>query len=125
MSPVIRMTDERVNELKSTELHVQIFMLKISVSYCFYENCIKLRSAHGMKNLYLFIYVIYIYAIITESESDLQYLLDVMYAWCNRNCMRINYTKTNVIHFRNQSVTRSEVMFKCGETVIEYTDKYI
>ena len=62
--------------------------------------------------------------LITESESDLQSLLDVLSVWCGKNCMLINSNKTKVIHFRNQSVTRSDFQFKCGNSAIDYTDTY-
>ena len=38
--------------------------------------------------------------------------------------MKTNYTKTKVLHFRNGTVMRSTFQFKCGESIIEYTDKY-
>ena len=38
--------------------------------------------------------------------------------------MKINYTKTKGIHFRNRTVMRSMFQFKCGESIIEHADKY-
>ena len=46
-------------------------------------------------------------ALITETETDLQYLLDVVSVWCTLNCMKTNYTETKVLHFRNRTVMRS------------------
>lgn len=62
--------------------------------------------------------------LIADTEQDLQYLLDILAVWCNENCMTVNFKKTNVIQFRNQSVARSAFQFTCGDLTIEYTDKY-
>ena len=63
-------------------------------------------------------------ALIAENENDLQCLLDIVSVWCNRNCMSVNFSKTKVIHFRNQSVDKSAFQFKCGELNINYADSY-
>ena len=63
-------------------------------------------------------------ALIAENEYDLQCLLDILTVWCNTNYMSVNYNKTKVIHFRNQSVKKSVFQFKCGVSSIEYTDSY-
>lgn len=62
--------------------------------------------------------------LMAENENDLQCLLDILSNWGKRNCMRVNLSKTKIIHFRNQSVANSSFQFKCGESDIEYTDKY-
>ena len=59
-------------------------------------------------------------ALLAENENDLQFLLDILSVWCNTNCMSVNFSKTKVIHFRNQSV----VQFKCRGSNIDYTDSY-
>ena len=62
--------------------------------------------------------------LIMESESDLQSLLDVLSVWCGKKFMSINSNKTKVIHFRNQTVTRSDFQLKCGNSAIVCTDTY-
>ena len=62
--------------------------------------------------------------LVAETEHDLQHLLNILSNWCNENCMTINVNKTKAVHFRNKSVARSSFQFKCGESPIEYTDKY-
>ena len=63
-------------------------------------------------------------ALITETETDLLCLLNVMSDWCNENFMNSNYTKTKVIHFQNWTAMRSTFQFKGREMIIEYTDNY-
>ena len=62
--------------------------------------------------------------LIAETEEDLQQLFDILAAWCDRNMMQINTDKTKVIHYRNQLVQRSNYVFKCGSSIVEYTQFY-
>ena len=63
--------------------------------------------------------------LIAENEQDLQCMLTVLSQRCSLNSMMININKSNVVHFRPNSVARSDFVFKCGEEVISYTDKYM
>ena len=38
--------------------------------------------------------------------------------------MRINVSKSNVVHFFPESTRRSDFVFKCGEQVNEFSDRY-
>jgi hypothetical protein len=58
-----------------------------------------------------------------DSES-LQQMLDLVYNWCNKWKLSINSDKTKVLHFRKETVQRSDVVFKCGDHVLEYVDSY-
>ena len=62
--------------------------------------------------------------LIAENEQDLQCMLDVLHHWCLTNIMIINFSKSNIVHFRPKSVSRSDFVFKCGENVVEYIDRY-
>ena len=62
--------------------------------------------------------------LISETENDLQCLLDVLSNWCIKNSMRINLSKTKVMHFRNQSMDKQNFQLKCCDSVIEYTGTY-
>ena len=42
-----------------------------------------------------------------DSESDLQYLLDILASWCRTNNMTVNCNKTKIMHFRNNSAKRT------------------
>ena len=62
--------------------------------------------------------------LLAETESDLQILLDVLSNWCILNKMNINPNKTKVMHFRNKSVARTDFQFKCGNSNLEFVEKY-
>jgi len=38
--------------------------------------------------------------------------------------MDINVGKSNIVHFRTKSMPRSNVVFTCGDQVIEYVNQY-
>lgn len=44
--------------------------------------------------------------------------------WCKKWRLCINQSKTKILHFRNQSKARSDYVFKCGDTIIEYDSCY-
>ncbi|XP_052256259.1 uncharacterized protein LOC127861632 isoform X1 [Dreissena polymorpha] len=62
--------------------------------------------------------------LIAENEQDLQCMLDVLSQWCTSNSMVVNANKSNIVHFRPNSVPRSEFNFKCGVHGLTYVDKY-
>ena len=39
--------------------------------------------------------------ILAENENDLQGLLNFVYEWCKRRMLKINFSKTSVMHFSN------------------------
>ena len=45
--------------------------------------------------------------LLAESSSDLQLLLNALYDWCGQNHMSVNTAKSNVIHFRQKSISRT------------------
>ena len=59
-----------------------------------------------------------------DSESDLQYLLDILATWCRTNNMAINCNKTKIMHFRNNSAKRIEFCFTCCGSKIDIVDTY-
>ena len=63
--------------------------------------------------------------LIAENEEDLQYMLNELNNWCNVNSMTINFTKSNIVHFRPFSTVESNVVFTCGSNVLTYIDKYV
>jgi hypothetical protein len=46
-----------------------------------------------------------------ENTEDIQKLINVLDIWCNNNCLKVNLSKSNVMHFRNPSVDRSNYQF--------------
>ncbi|XP_063406305.1 uncharacterized protein LOC134690258 [Mytilus trossulus] len=62
--------------------------------------------------------------LLAENAEDLQKILDVLNVWCNHNSLKVNLRKSNVIHFRNPSVARSDFHFSLNDENIEYTSNY-
>jgi hypothetical protein len=62
--------------------------------------------------------------LLAENEQDLQILLNALNEWCILNQMDVNAKKSNIIHFRKQSVSQSEFIFHCGNQLLTYVDKY-
>lgn len=63
--------------------------------------------------------------LLTETEADLQLLLDELNMWCVNNKMDINQDKSKIVHFRNPSRPCTNTAFTCGGKVLEAVDKYI
>lgn len=59
--------------------------------------------------------------IASETASELQLLLNVLNAWCKINDMNVNENKSNTVHFRSNSIPVSDVIFACGNNIV---DKY-
>jgi hypothetical protein len=63
--------------------------------------------------------------LISENESDLQEMLNLLNSWCSTNKMFVNAKKSHIVHFRPMSVPISNFVFKCGEIVLEYSNRYV
>ena len=63
-------------------------------------------------------------ALITESETDLQTLLSILYNWCQKWRMKVNVKKTKVVHFRCKNVVQSDFQFKYGDNTVDIVEKY-
>ena len=62
--------------------------------------------------------------IIANDDKELQILLNALGTWCEDNCTTINAAKSNVVHFRPPSISRSDTVFKCNDNIIEYSSNY-
>jgi hypothetical protein len=62
--------------------------------------------------------------LIAANEADLQYMLNVLADWCSTNTMIVNPEKSNIVHFRPQSVGRSDCCFKCGDHFLKVVGQY-
>ena len=51
-------------------------------------------------------------------------MLNVSGNWCNTNKLFINSSKSNIVHFRNPSKTKSNFAFKANDETIEYASHY-
>ena len=58
--------------------------------------------------------------LMSESEEDLQIMLDFVHEWR----LRINYAKSNVMHFRNKGKDCSSFNFHIGNQMVDYTNVY-
>jgi len=63
-------------------------------------------------------------ALMAETEEDLQCMLDALHSWCECWLLRINISKTNIVHFRQKSQPRTSFEFKCGLSKIEVVPSY-
>ena len=62
--------------------------------------------------------------LLSENEDNMQRMLNHISIWCRKWRLRINYTKSAVIHFRNKGKNRSNYVFQVGNETIEYTTTY-
>ena len=63
-------------------------------------------------------------AIISDTEENMQELLNILDTWCKRWRMSVNVSKTKIIHFRTANKPRSNFVFKLNEHVLEYVERY-
>ena len=57
--------------------------------------------------------------LIAETESDLQAMIDTVSAWSRKWRLKVNVSKTCIIHFRPQNTTRTSVQFHYNGDPIE------
>ena len=63
--------------------------------------------------------------LLAENEKDLQLMVDTLNIWCINNQMNINAKKSQIVHFRTRSVSRSTISCKCGAQALDTVDKYV
>ena len=63
-------------------------------------------------------------AICAENENDLQQMLTYVHNWCKKWKLKINNSKSKIIHFRKQRTTQSSVKFYNGQTLLETVESY-
>ena len=62
--------------------------------------------------------------LMSDSPKYLQQKLDVLYMWCMKWKMAVNYDKTKIVHFRKLNVEVTNVNFKYGPDTIELVPQY-
>ena len=62
--------------------------------------------------------------LLAENPEDLQVLLNTLSIWCKLNGMVINGSKSNIVHFRTPSISRSDVVFKVGDITLDVVESY-
>jgi hypothetical protein len=62
--------------------------------------------------------------LITETEEELQTLLNCINNWCYKWRITINGNKSKIMHFRKQNTNRSNFKFKVGSLELKYCEIY-
>ena len=62
--------------------------------------------------------------LLAECETDLQLLLNALYDWCGQNEMTVNLAKSNVVHFRQNSISKTDAVFSFGDDLISVIGRY-
>jgi hypothetical protein len=62
--------------------------------------------------------------LVSETEDNLQLMLNCMLKWCNKWRLAVNESKTKVIHVRPNRVSRTAYTFKLGEKELELVKSY-
>ena len=62
--------------------------------------------------------------LLAETPVDLQVQLDAVNNWCRKWRLKINVTKTKIMHFRKNSANQSYYQFHIGSQNISYCDTY-
>ena len=63
-------------------------------------------------------------ALLSDNEQDMQTMLDYVANWCKTWGMKINMTKSKVMHIRKKGTERTVYSFKIGEKLVEYVSEY-
>ncbi len=63
-------------------------------------------------------------ALISESEEDLQCMLNGLMNWCKKWRMKINVNKSKVVHYRTKGSAATDVKFKLDNCEVEVVKQY-
>ena len=62
--------------------------------------------------------------LISDSEENLQNIISTLKTWCDRWRMVVNIEKTQIVHFRNKNIKKTEYNFKCGAYDLRVVEEY-
>ena len=62
--------------------------------------------------------------LISESEEDLQNMLNIVHDWCLKWRMKVNVSKSKIVHYRVRGHEQSSFDFKLGGQSLEIKDRY-
>ena len=62
--------------------------------------------------------------LLTDSEGELQSLLNVLHRWCKKWRLMLNLRKTKVVHFRTPRTKKTQYPFRYGYEEIEIASSY-
>jgi hypothetical protein len=63
-------------------------------------------------------------AVISDSEENMQHLLNALDLWCRKWRMVVNIVKTKIVHFRSTTKPRSNFPFMLNQQNVECVDRY-
>ena len=62
--------------------------------------------------------------LLSENETDMQFLLHMVEIWCTKWRLEVNLSKTNIMHVRNPRQCRSIFMFIFNKRSVDYCTTY-
>ena len=62
--------------------------------------------------------------LLATSANELKNMLKTVYNWCSKWRLKVNSTKTKIMHFRNKKKPLTEHVFKYGEETLEVVHVY-
>ena len=66
----------------------------------------------------------YVIVDISESEVNLQKMLDYIHSWCRKWRLRVNTNKSKIMHFRPNRRQRTQFLFKMGNINLDMVTVY-
>ena len=86
-------------------------------------NALDLGIQMGTVNISILMYADDI-VLISNTEENLQVLLDTLHNWCKKWRVLINTSKSKCVHFRQGNAAVSKFSFKIGDNILETVEKY-
>ena len=62
--------------------------------------------------------------LLAPDQDKLQKMLNIMFNWCYKHWLIINYDKLQIMHFRNRRNSRTNKVFRLGVVEIKIVEKY-
>ena len=62
--------------------------------------------------------------LLAKNETDLQYMLDAMNEWAIKWRLKVNISKSNIVHFRPKRKTYTKYRFKYDDHLLNIVDSY-
>ena len=62
--------------------------------------------------------------LLSETEEGLQAMLECVNTWCCQWMVRVNVTKSKIMHFRGRTKKCSNFVFRLGDEHLSYVNEY-
>ena len=86
-------------------------------------NSLNLGVKHGNVNLSILLYADDM-VLVAEKEDDLQHMLNKMHEWCCKWRLKVNESKSNIVHFRPCRTKQTTFTFKYGQKDLSLVNEY-